>query len=105
MMRMEDDLVPLLTAVARGERLPPPRPWTTGGRAAVCVTIASPGYPGKYPTGLEITGVVDAPSLPRVQVFHAGTARHDGRLATAGGRLLRVPGVARDLPAALSPPP
>ena len=102
MMRMEDDLVPLLAAVARGERLPPPRPWTTGGRAAVCVTVASPGYPGKYPTGLEITGVVDASSLPGVQVFHAGTARRAGRLVTAGGRVLGVTAVADDLPAAVA---
>jgi phosphoribosylamine---glycine ligase len=102
MARMEEDLVPLLAAVAHGERLPAPRPWTTGGRAAVCVTIASPGYPGKYPTGLEITGVVDASLLPGVHVFHAGTARRDGRLVTAGGRVLGVTAVADDLPTAIA---
>jgi phosphoribosylamine---glycine ligase len=102
MARMHADLVPLLAAVAHGERLPAPRPWTTGGRAAVCVTIASPGYPGKYPTGLEITGVVDASLLPGVQVFHAGTARRDGRLVTAGGRVLGVTAVADDLPTAIA---
>ena len=102
MARMDEDLVPLLAAVAHGERLPAPRPWTTGGRAAVCVTIASPGYPGKYPTGLEITGVVDASLLPGAQVFHAGTARRDGRLVTAGGRVLGVTAVADDLPTAIA---
>ena len=45
--RMEGDLVPLLFAVARGER-PPVAPWTSGRRAAVCVAIASGGYPGRY---------------------------------------------------------
>jgi phosphoribosylamine---glycine ligase len=102
MARMEDDLVPLLAAVARGERLPSPAPWRTDGRAAVCVTLASGGYPGPYATGLEIGGVVDASSLPGVQVFHAGTARRDGRLITAGGRVLGVTAVADDLPAAIA---
>jgi phosphoribosylamine--glycine ligase len=102
MAAMDEDLVPLLAAVARGERLPPPRPWTTSGRASVCVTIASGGYPGQYRTGLEITGLVDASSLPGVEVFQAGTARRDGRLVTAGGRVLGVTAVAADLPAAIA---
>jgi phosphoribosylamine--glycine ligase len=102
MMLLEDDLVPLLAAVARGDRLPAPKPWTNAGRASVCVAITSPGYPGRYPTGLEITGVADASSLPGVQVFHAGTARRDGRLVTAGGRVLGVTAVAGDLPAAIA---
>jgi phosphoribosylamine---glycine ligase len=98
--RMEEDLVPLLLAVARGERLPAPPAWTSTGRAAVCVTLASAGYPGRYATGVEITGVVDASALPGVQVFHAGTARREGRLVTAGGRVRGVTAVAADLPAA-----
>jgi phosphoribosylamine--glycine ligase len=102
MMRMEDDLVPLLAAVARGERLPAPRPWTTSGRASVCVAVASGGYPGKYETGREITGVVDAGMLEGVEVFHAGTARKDGRLVTAGGRVLGVTAVADRLPDAIA---
>jgi phosphoribosylamine---glycine ligase len=101
MARMDDDLVPLLATVARGERLPAARPWTTGGRAAVCVTLASAGYPGRYTAGMEITGLVDASAIPGVQVFQAGTERRDGRLVTAGGRVLGVTGVAEDLPAAV----
>jgi len=97
LMRMEEDLVPLLAAVARGERLPAPAPWTNAGRASVCVTVASGGYPGTYETGREITGVLDASALPGVQVFHAGTARRDGRLVTAGGRVLGVTAVAGTL--------
>jgi phosphoribosylamine--glycine ligase len=102
MMRMDEDLVPLLAAVARGERLPPPRPWTTTGRAAVCVAVASGGYPGPYTTGHEITGVEAAEARPGVQVFQAGTARRQGRLVTAGGRVLGVTAVAADLPAAIA---
>ncbi|HTO13280.1 MAG TPA: phosphoribosylamine--glycine ligase [Candidatus Binatia bacterium] len=102
MMRMEDDLVPLLAAAARGERLPPAKPWTTSGRASVCVSVASGGYPGTYATGFEITGVVDASALDGVQVFHAGTARKDGALITAGGRVLGVTAVADTLPAAIA---
>src|SRR5262249_14474731 len=102
MMRMEEDLVPLLAAVAHGERLSAPKPWTNTGRASVCVAVASGGYPGKYQTGREISGIVDASALPGVQVFQAGPARKDGRLVTAGGRVLGVTAVAEDLPRAIA---
>lgn len=100
-MQMDEDLVPLLAAVARGDRLPPPRPWRTDGPAAVCVTLASAGYPGRYTTGHEITGIDVAEGRYGVQVFHAGTARRDGRLVTAGGRVLGVTAVADDLGSAI----
>ena len=64
--------------------------------------MASPGYPGPYPTGAEITGLVDASAIPGVEVFQAGTARSDGRLVTAGGRVLGVTAVADDLAAAIA---
>jgi phosphoribosylamine--glycine ligase len=102
MPRLDQDLVPLLLAVARGEPLPQPKAWSSEGRAAVCVTLASAGYPGAYSTGVEISGLVDASSIPGVQVFHAGTARGEGRLVTAGGRVLGVTAVADDLPAAIA---
>jgi phosphoribosylamine--glycine ligase len=102
MMHMADDLVPLLLAVARGEKLPAPRPWATAGRAAVCVAVASGGYPGRYTTGHEIRGIEAAEARPGVQVFQAGTARREGRLVTAGGRVLGVTAVADDLPAAIA---
>ncbi len=57
---------------------------------AVSLTLASSGYPGKYRTGMPITGVEEANRLPDVQVFHAGTALQDGTLVTAGGRVLSV---------------
>jgi len=101
MMRMTEDLVPLLLAVARGDRLPAPRP-VSGGPASVCVAVASGGYPGRYPTGLEITGIAEAESRPGVQVFQAGTTRREGRLYTSGGRVLGVTAVADDLGAAIA---
>jgi phosphoribosylamine--glycine ligase len=99
--RMEGDLLPLLFAVARGER-PPVAPWGSERRAAVCVAIASGGYPGRYATGLPITGIGAAEAVPGVQVFHAGTAIRDGRLVNAGGRVLGVTAVGADLPAAIA---
>jgi phosphoribosylamine--glycine ligase len=102
MARLDEDLVPLLAAVARGERLPAPRPWTNAGRVAACVAVASGGYPGRYATGHEITGIAEAEAHPGVQVFHAGTARREGRLVTAGGRVLGVTAVGADLPAAIA---
>jgi phosphoribosylamine--glycine ligase len=61
--------------------------------AAVTVVLASGGYPGAYDTGVPIEGVDAAEALEGVVVFHAGTARDaDGRLVTAGGRVLAVTG-------------
>jgi phosphoribosylamine--glycine ligase len=58
--------------------------------------MASGGYPGSYPTGLPITGLEDVD--PDVVVFHAGTRRDaDGRLVTAGGRVLGVTATADTL--------
>lgn len=57
---------------------------------AVSLTLASGGYPGTYRTGIPISGVEAANRLEGVQVFHAGTALQDGKLVTAGGRVLSV---------------
>jgi phosphoribosylamine--glycine ligase len=95
---MDADLLPILAAVAAGEV---PAALTAARHAAVCVTLASGGYPGKYPTGLPITGIEEAESVPGVQVFHAGTARREGRLVTAGGRVLSVTAVRDDVPEAI----
>lgn len=61
---------------------------------AVCVILASGGYPGKYATGLEIKGIDDAEADPSVVVFHAGTKLQDGKYLTSGGRVLGVTAVA-----------
>ncbi len=69
--------------------------WRPG--AAVCVVLCAEGYPGAPRTGHPITGLEEAESLEGVLVFHAGTARRDGRLVTAGGRVINVVGVGSTL--------
>jgi phosphoribosylamine--glycine ligase len=59
-------------------------------RPAVCVVMASGGYPGPYEKGKTITGLDEAGGLQDVVVFHAGTAEDDGRIVTSGGRVLGV---------------
>ncbi len=100
MLRAPGDLVPPLFAAARGEAWPATRPWAP--QASVCVTIASGGYPGTYRTGLPIDGVERAEARPGVRAFHSGTRLADGRLVTAGGRVLGVSALADDLPAAIA---
>jgi phosphoribosylamine--glycine ligase len=99
MARLAEDLVPALEAVARREPLPAALAWSRD--AAVCVNLASGGYPGTYTTGLPITGVEEA-SRTGAHVFHAGTATKDGRLVTAGGRVLSVTATAPTLPDAIA---
>jgi phosphoribosylamine--glycine ligase len=65
--------------------------------SAVCVVMASGGYPGAYAKGKLITGLTQAGQLPHTKVFHAGTARSDGRIVTSGGRVLGVTAWAGDL--------
>jgi len=72
--------------------------WDT--RAAVCVVMASGGYPGSYKTGYPITGIEAAEEDPDVTVIHAGTAREGGKLVTSGGRVLNVVALGKNLEAA-----
>jgi phosphoribosylamine--glycine ligase len=95
----DGDVVPLVLAAARGERLPE---LGGAGRHAVCVTLASGGYPGPYPTGLVIDGIDVAEAREGVRVFHAGTAERNGKLVTAGGRVLGVTATAADLATAVA---
>lgn len=70
--------------------------------SAVCVVLASDGYPGEYETGMPIKGLEEASALPDVFVFHAGTKLDEqGRVVTAGGRVLGVTAQAVDLETAL----
>jgi len=87
MLLMQEDILNVLNFA---EILPVKRNtlWYPG--SAVCVTLASDGYPGTYRSGIPITGVDDANKLEGVHVFHAGTALKDGKLVTAGGRVLSV---------------
>ncbi len=58
--------------------------------SSVCVVMASGGYPGKYPSGLPIAGLLEAAADDQVSVFHAGTALNGQDVVTAGGRVLGV---------------
>lgn len=69
--------------------------------AAVCVILASGGYPGKYPKGIEIKGLEEVKKLPDIAVFHAGTAREGDKIVTAGGRVLGVTAVEASLDLAI----
>ncbi|HET9724807.1 MAG TPA: phosphoribosylamine--glycine ligase [Actinomycetota bacterium] len=60
--------------------------------ACVTVVAASGGYPGPYPTGIEISGLDEAAAIEDAVVFHAGTAERQGRVVTSGGRVLAVSG-------------
>jgi phosphoribosylamine--glycine ligase len=86
--RLRTDLAELLLACADG-RLSDVKIDLVDD-AAVTVVLASGGYPGVYETGLEIHGLPEAAALESVSVFHAGTTELDGRVVTAGGRVLAV---------------
>jgi len=92
---LDSDLLGILTACASGGPLPDDIKWST--KTALTVVLASDGYPGKYETGLPITGVEAAEALPDIVVFHAGTRRVAGHLFTSGGRVLDVTAVADNL--------
>jgi phosphoribosylamine---glycine ligase len=85
-----EDLAPRLSAAADGAL--DDRPVSFRPERHVGVVLASRDYPGSSPVGLPIAGLVEASQLEDVLVFHAGTAERDGRIVTAGGRVLTVVG-------------
>lgn len=88
MVRLKSDIVPVLEAVVDGDISGISLDWDP--RPAVCVVMASKGYPRSYRSGMEIQGLELARAMPDTVVFHAGTRRENGRLVTAGGRVLGV---------------
>jgi phosphoribosylamine--glycine ligase len=96
--RLRSDLGAALAAAANGTLAEVQLEWDDD--ACVGVVLASGGYPGAYETGRRIDGLDEARSMDGVQVFHAGTARREGRVVTSGGRVLTVSAVGRDLEAA-----
>jgi phosphoribosylamine--glycine ligase len=88
---LEGDLLAALAATAAGDLSGVEL--AESGDAAVCIALASPGYPADGDFGTPIDGVDDAEAAGAL-VFHAGTALRDGRLVTSGGRILGVTGVA-----------
>ena len=100
LMRMESDLVEAMEASIDGRTSDGDFKWSND--AAVCVVMASGGYPGAYQAGKIIVGLEDAKTLDGVKVFHAGTSAHDERFYTAGGRVLGVTARAADLETAVA---
>jgi len=89
MLRLEDDLLELLAAGAAG-RFPVNR-LRFRKEAAACLVLASPGYPEQPLTGEPLGDLAAARADEGVEIFHAGTARDaEGRLVSAGGRVLDV---------------
>ncbi len=98
-MRLQSDLVDLLEATVDGrlDEIAPPQ-WDP--RPAVCVVMASEGYPGNYERGHAVRGLEDAAKVPDVKVFHAGTKMKDGQVVTDGGRVFGVTALGTSISAA-----
>lgn len=93
--RLQSDLLDLLEPAADGEVGAVQPRWEAG--SALTVVMAAPGYPGAPELGSEIRGIEAASRLSGIKVHHAGTVREGSRLLAAGGRVLNVTGVGRDL--------
>ena len=98
---LESDLLTVMQATTNGTLAETDVKFRDG--AAACVILASGGYPVAYEKGKEITGLTEGqlPDTPEVTVYHAGTALKDGKLVTAGGRVLGVTATGDTLPQAL----
>ncbi|MBA4146764.1 MAG: phosphoribosylamine--glycine ligase [Verrucomicrobia bacterium] len=93
--RLENDLVEVLNASVDGTLDQVDLRWKPG--AAVCVVMASGGYPASSTKGKVISGLEESARLPNTKIFHAGTASVDGNIVTNGGRVLGVTSWAEDL--------
>jgi phosphoribosylamine--glycine ligase len=100
LMRLESSLAEVMLAAASGDLSGVKPKWRR--QSAVCVVMASGGYPGPYPKGKVITGLARAEQVPGTAVFHAGTALKEGKVVTSGGRVLGVTSLGEGLPEAVS---
>jgi phosphoribosylamine--glycine ligase len=88
LMRLQSDLIDALEATITGKLSEIDLQWDP--RPAVCVVMASAGYPSDYAKGKSISGLEQARRMEDVQVFHAGTSLQGGEVVTSGGRVLGV---------------
>ena len=99
LMRLDADLLEILTACAEGRLAEVKAGWKA--ETACCVVMAAEGYPGAYPKGMSISGIAEAEALPGVKVFQAGTRPEEGAdgvgAVTSGGRILGVTALGDDL--------
>jgi phosphoribosylamine--glycine ligase len=98
LMRLKSDLLEVFLAVCDGRLDESTLKWDP--RPAVCVVMASGGYPDAYEKGKVITGITEAEALGDVVVFQAGTRRQNGDIVTDGGRVLGVTALGSDIAAA-----
>jgi len=100
LMRIKNDIVPIMEATIEGTldkcKL------EIDDRAAVCVVMASKGYPGSYKKGIPISGFKDVKRMKDVVVFHAGTDKKDKKIVTNGGRVLGVTALGNSVKKAIS---
>jgi phosphoribosylamine--glycine ligase len=100
MARMRSDLVPILQQVATGTLGEMRIEWVK--EPAVCVVVASKGYPGTPETGKVVTGLDSLKEWSDVVVYHAATKREDGQVKTVGGRVLGVTALGANLESAIA---
>ena len=98
--RLKTDLLDIFNAIIDEKLAETEIEWSDN--AAVCVIAASGGYPGKYATGLEISGLEACEEDENTIIFHAGTSVKDGKFYTAGGRVLGVTSVEENMEKAIS---
>jgi phosphoribosylamine--glycine ligase len=99
LMRLKTDLLDVLEATV-DQRLDELEPLEWDERPAVCVVMASEGYPGTYERELAIRGLDEAAKVPDVKVFHAGSTMRDNQVITNGGRVLGVTALGSSIPTA-----
>ena len=99
MARLDTDLVEIIEAILDERLSKLDIKWKP--ESAVCIVIASGGYPGNYEKGREITGLDKATGKEGVMVFHSGTAMKNGKIVTDGGRVLGVTGLGASVAAAI----
>ena len=93
--RLKTDLLEIMEACVDGKLADMNIEWYDN--AAVCVVLASGGYPVEYEKGFEIKGLDEIKKYNNIVVFHAGTAEKDGKLVTNGGRVLGITGIGNDI--------
>jgi phosphoribosylamine--glycine ligase len=99
MARLKSDLVDLCLATIEGRLDSFKLKWDP--RPAVCVVMASGGYPGTYHKHIPISGIEAAQAMDDIVVFHAGTIAQHGQVLTNGGRVLGVTGLGDDIASAI----
>ena len=99
MARLESDLIDIIEAILAGSLADVAISWSPD--SAVCVVMASGGYPGSYEKGKMISGLERAAEVKNVVVYHSGTALKGGVVVTDGGRVLGVTGRGPSIAAAI----